>query len=221
VACTVYEAADRVGGRMYSNRTAWASGQVSEWGGELIDTSHKTIQALAKRFGIPLDDLVQAEPSGAEPTYWFDGGYYPYAQATKDFQPVHQAISADQKTFTWPVTWNSSSPGGVALSKMSVYDWIETRVPGGHSSRMGQLLDVAYVIEYGGDSRDQTALNLLGLLGYQPSPGQFSIFGLSDERYHMRGGPPARQPAHGPAADQGDRQRGRDADARVRRRRWH
>jgi monoamine oxidase len=53
---------------------------------------------------------------------------------------------------------------------------------------MGQLLDVAYVIEYGGDSRDQTALNLLGLLAYQPSPGNFSIFGLSDERYHMRGG---------------------------------
>jgi monoamine oxidase len=76
----------------------------------------------------------------------------------------------------------------VALSKLSVYDWIETRVPGGHASPMGQLLDVAYVIEYGGDSRDQTSLNLIGLLGYQPSPGQFSIFGLSDERYHLRGG---------------------------------
>lgn len=188
VACTVYEANSRVGGRMYSNTTSWASGQVSEWGGELVDTGHKTIQGLARRFGIPLDDLVQAEPSGAEPTYFFGGAYYPYAQATKDFQAVHQAVSDDQKTFTWPVTWNSSTPAGVALSKLSVYDWIETRVPGGHASPMGQLLDVAYVIEYGGDSRDQTSLNLIGLLGYQPSPGQFSIFGLSDERYHLRGG---------------------------------
>jgi len=188
VGCMVYEANTRVGGRMYSNTTTWASGQVSEWGGELVDTGHKTVQGLAKRFGIPLDDLVQAEPTGAEPTYWFAGGYYPYAQATKDFQAVHQAVSDDQKTFTWPVTWDSWTPGGRALSQLSVYDWIETRVPGGHGSPMGQLLDVAYVIEYGGDSRDQTALNLIGLLGYQPSPGQFSMFGLSDERYHLRGG---------------------------------
>jgi monoamine oxidase len=140
---------------------------------------------------------VQSEPSSAEPTYYFGGAYYPYADATKDFQPVHQAISDDMRTFTWPVLYDSypgypvgypTDPGGVVLSKLSVYDWIEKNVPGGHKSNMGKLLDVAYVIEYGGDSRDQTALNLLGLLAYQPSPGQFSIFGLSDERYHMRGG---------------------------------
>jgi monoamine oxidase len=101
---------------------------------------------------------------------------------------VHQAVTADLHSFTWPVTWDSHNAAGVALSNLSIYDWIETRVPGGHSSNMGKLLDVAYNIEYGGETRDQTALNLLGLLGYQPSPGQFSIFGLSDERYHMRGG---------------------------------
>ena len=66
---------------------------------------------------------------------------------------------------------------------LSAYDWIETRVPGGHSSPMGALLDVAYNEEYGGQTTDQTALNILGLLAYQPSPGQFSVFGLSDERY--------------------------------------
>ncbi|MDQ1496395.1 MAG: monoamine oxidase, partial [Actinomycetota bacterium] len=188
LASTVYEANTRIGGRMYSNATNWASGQVSEWGGELIDSGHKTIQTLARRFGIPLDDLVQAEPQSAQPTYFFNGTYYPYAVATKDFQAVHQAISADMKTFTWPVTWDSNTPGGVALSNLSVYDWIETRVPGGHSSNMGKLLDIAYNIEYGGETRDQTSLNLLGLLAYMPSPGNFSIFGLSDERYHMRGG---------------------------------
>jgi monoamine oxidase len=188
VGSTVYEANTRIGGRMYSNTTTWAAGQVSEWGGELIDTGHKTIRTLAKRFDLPLDDLVQAEPNSAEPTYYFDGRYYPYAQATSDFSAVHQAIQRDMQTFTWPVLWNSSTPGGVALSDLSLHDWIESRVPGGHGSAMGQLLDVAYNIEYGGETTDQTALNLLGLLGYQPKPGQFSMFGLSDERYHIRGG---------------------------------
>jgi len=68
LASTLYEANTRIGGRMFSNFTTWASGQVSEWGGELIDTGHKVIQDLAKRFNIGLDNLVQAEPSSAEPT---------------------------------------------------------------------------------------------------------------------------------------------------------
>ena len=189
LACTVYEANTRVGGRMFSDTGSWASGQVSEWGGELIDTGHKTIQGLARRFNLPLDDLVQAEPPQAEQTFYFFGQHYPYKQACDDFQPVHQNISNDMQSFTWPVTWNNPQPGGgTALSNLSAYDWIETRVPGGHSSPMGALLDVAYTEEYGGETTDQTALNILGLLAYQPSPGNFSIFGLSDERYHIRGG---------------------------------
>ena len=39
-------------------------------------------------------------------------------------------------------------------------------MPGGTSSRLGQLLDVVYNIEYGAESSEQTALNLLYLLGY-------------------------------------------------------
>src|SRR3954453_6719616 len=189
LASTVYEANTRIGGRMYSNTTTWASGQVSEWGGELIDTGHKTVQTLAKRFNLPLDDLVQAEPQHAEQTFYFFGQYYPYKQATSDFQAVHNAVQADMQTFTWPVTYDNPQPGGgTVLSNLNLYEWIETRVPGGHSSPMGALLDVAYNEEYGGETNDQTALNILGLLAYQPSPANFSIFGLSDERFHIRGG---------------------------------
>src|SRR5207237_4992178 len=67
-------------------------------------------------------------------------------------------------------------------------DWIESRVPGGHRSPFGMLLDVAYNEEYGAETTVQSALNLVYLLGYQASPGNFSIFGASDERYHIVGG---------------------------------
>ena len=53
---------------------------------------------------------------------------------------------------------------------------------------MGQLLDVSYNIEFGAETTDQTALNLLGLLGFRPQPGQFALFGSSDERDRIRGG---------------------------------
>src|SRR5689334_14768360 len=62
-ATTLYEASNRIGGRMFSDRTSWANGQVSEHGGELIDTAHKTIIALAKRFHISIVDLKAAEPN--------------------------------------------------------------------------------------------------------------------------------------------------------------
>ncbi|MEI7926532.1 MAG: FAD-dependent oxidoreductase, partial [Chloroflexota bacterium] len=50
------------------------------------------------------------------------------------------------------------------------------------------LLDVAYNIEYGAETTDQSALNLLYLLGYGTRPGNLQLFGASDERYHIRGG---------------------------------
>ena len=71
---------------------------------------------------------------------------------------------------------------------MSVYDYIERRIPGGHRSPLGALLDVAYVIEYGADSTEQSALNLIFLLGFQPNASSLSIFGESDEKFHIRGG---------------------------------
>ena len=71
---------------------------------------------------------------------------------------------------------------------MSVYDWIETYVSGGHHSRMGRLLDAAYTEEYGAQTRDQAALNLMYLLGFQATPGNFQIFGASDEQFHIVGG---------------------------------
>ena len=187
-ASTVYEASGRIGGRMYSNTNYWDNGQVSEWGGELIDSGHQTVRTLAKRFNLPLVDLLQAEPNGSEDTYFFNGVFYPKADANNDFQAVHNALQGDVAAASYPTLYNLSTPGGQALDQMSIYDWIESRVPGGHRSAMGQLLDVAYVIEYGADTHDQSALNLVYLLGYKAAPGQFKVFGASDERFHIVGG---------------------------------
>jgi len=113
VASTVYEADSRVGGRMHSH--TWPNGQVSEWGGELIDTRHQTLFALARRFGLELDDLVAAAPDGSEPTYSFDGRYYPYTSASSDFGPVYEALQKDLASFTWPVTYDSTDGAGHGL----------------------------------------------------------------------------------------------------------
>ncbi|MEY2518192.1 MAG: monoamine oxidase [bacterium] len=186
---TVYEASNRVGGRMHSDATTWAaSGQTSEWCGELIDQGHKTILSLAQRFHLPTANLLAGEPNRSEDTYRFFGRYYTQAQADGDFQPVHQALQRDVAAASYPTTYLIHTSAGIALDNMSVYQWIESRVPGGHSSSLGQLLDVAYNIEYGAETSDQSALNLVYLLGYHNSPGNFAIFGASNEKYHIIGG---------------------------------
>src|SRR5207302_6256558 len=186
-ASTVYEASNRVGGRMYSDTTSW-NGQVSEHCGELIDTGHKTIQRLARRFGFGLTDLLAAQPNRSTDTLYFHNTYYSDDQANSDFMPVYNQVHADASAAGFPTLYNMSTQRGRDLDRMSLYDYIETYVPGGHNSNMGRLLDVAYKTEYGGDSKYQSSLNLIYLLAYQPQPGDFRIFGLSDERYHITGG---------------------------------
>jgi len=190
---TVYEShPTRVGGRMHSDFTEfpgyWANGQGAELCGELIDSGHKTILSLAQRFGLSTVNLTGAEPKGSEDTYYFFDTYYPKSQADKDFQPVHQALQADVHAASYPTTYWIHTAGGATLDQMSVYDWIESRVPGGHRSPLGQVLDVAYNIEYGAETTDQSALNLVYLLGYKSVPGNYMIFGASNERYHIVGG---------------------------------
>jgi monoamine oxidase len=188
ITATVYEASGRVGGRMFTNPSYFAGGQVAEWGGELIDTGHRTIRRLARRFDLPLDDLLDAQPRGSEDTYKFDRAYYPKAQADADFAPVFEAVVADEASAPFPTTFDDFTPEGAALDGMTVYDWIDSRVPGGHDSPLGQLLDTAYAIEYGADTDQQASLNLIYLLAFQPRPSELAVFGESDERFHIRGG---------------------------------
>jgi monoamine oxidase len=161
---------------------------VSEHCGELIDTGHATIRHLARRFGLRLDALGGDEPPRSTDTYFFDGAYYGVDAARRDFAPVFRALRKDVHAAGFPTLYTSATDAGRALDAMSVRDWIATRVPGGTASRMGRLLEVAYVIEYGLEATEQSALNLVYLLGYQSSSHRFAIFGPSDERFHIRGG---------------------------------
>ena len=189
----VYESSNRLGGRMHSDWTEfghgfWDNGQQAELCGELIDTNHKTILQLAQRFSLPTVDLLQAQPNGTTDTYWILGADYPFAQASNDFQPIHNTLQGQVQATGYPTLYNSSTAAGQFFDTMTVYDWITNYVPGGHSSQMGALLNAAYNEEYGAETTDQSSLNLIYLLGFQASPGNFSIYGKSDERYHIVGG---------------------------------
>ncbi len=178
---------NRLGGRTWSDRETFAAGQIAEHGGELIDQGHIQIRQLCKSLGLVVDNLLAAEQNGTEPMFWFDGSSYSYAAATTDIKSVWQKIKSDVQAASYPTLYNLSTARGRQLDSMSIVDWIEESVPGGMASRLGQLLDVAYNIEYGAECAEQSSLNLLYLLGYS-GQGQLRLFGPSNEKYHVRGG---------------------------------
>jgi monoamine oxidase len=184
---TIYEANSRVGGRCWTRRGDFAEGQIAEHGGELIDQGHTRVRQLAQELRLPLDNLLQAELNGTEPFYNFDGAIYTYAESVDDLKAIWQTLHRDLTDAGYPTLYNQSTPRAEQLDQMSIIDWINQTIPGGMQSRLGQLLDVAYNIEYGAECDRQNALNLVYLLGYN-SPGQFSVFGASNEKFHVRGG---------------------------------
>jgi len=184
---TVFEASPWVGGRCWSDRTFFNDGQIFEHGGELIDQGHTNIRQLASELGLTLDNLLSAETNGTEAFYYFDGQPYTYEQATNDLKDIWQKIHKDVSAASYPTLWDYYTQRGWELDHMSIIDWINESVPGGINSKLGQLLDVAYNIEYGGESDVQSSLNLLYLLGYS-GQGQLRIFGPSNEKYHVNGG---------------------------------
>jgi monoamine oxidase len=186
-AAEVHEASNRIGGRCWTIRDVFQQGQIAEHGGELIDTRHRELRNLVKELGLNTVDLLAAEASGTEETYYFDGSFYSVAQATNDFQAVKPKLQKDLSAAGYPTLYNSYTQRGYELDHMSIIDWIDESVPGGMDSNLGQLLDVAYNIEYGAESSVQSALNLVYLLGYATG-GTIALFGQSDERYHVVGG---------------------------------
>ena len=183
----VYEASDRVGGRCWTLRDAFPEGQIAEHGGELIDQSHGAIRNLAQSLGLKLDNLLQAEQNGTELSAYFDGAPYSFAEITSDLKAAWQKIHKDVSAASYPTVFDSYTQRGYELDHLSIVDWIEESIPGGISSRLGQLLDVAYNIEYGAESSVQSSLNLLYLMGYS-GQGQLRIFGPSNEKYRVAGG---------------------------------
>ena len=117
---------------------------------------------------------ASGEVNGTEPLYYFDGSPYTYAEATDDLKGVWQKLHMDLSAASYPTLFDNFTERGYELDHMSIVDWIEESVPGGIGSKLGQLLDIAYNIEYGAESSVQSSLNLLYLLGYV-GPGQFRI----------------------------------------------
>lgn len=182
LACVI-EAGTRVGGRMYSLRGVFPEGQLTELGGEFIDTGHHSLRRLVRELGLTLVDLQKVDEDLA-PVFFFANRRVSLAEITEAFQPVARRIRKDLATLTGHHAVTYRHPhNGRALDRLSLAEWLETREVTGS---IRSLLEIAYVGEFGLEADEQSALNFLLMIG--TAPDSFALFGESDERFHIAGG---------------------------------
>ncbi len=187
VTAQVFEASTRLGGRCFSSRGFFEDGQIAEHGGEFIDTGHHEIRGLAKTLGLPLDDVLKATPANTGPLWFFDGAPYTVDQATADFAPVRLIVHNQVGQAGASTTYDTATPFAKKLDAMTIAQWVAKFVPGGRTSRLGQLIENAYQEEDAAIPELQSALVLVQGLVYSPKAG-FSPYAYSDQRFHVRGG---------------------------------
>jgi len=186
IRATVYEATTRTGGRMFSDRTTFAAdGQVCELGGELIDTSHKTMRQLAKDFGLTLEDKRDDAPGLTDLVGFFNGRNVPYSELLNLFSPIAAAIDDSLNTLTVPVKGieYADPNGGEWLDNLSLTQWFDRE---GIHGIGRELLEAAHVIEWGLDANIMNCYDMLGLIS--TNTRKIEVFGSSDERFHVSGG---------------------------------
>ena len=165
LSCDLYEASNRVGGRMHSDATMWTDGMVSEWCGEFIDGDHETIHHLIKRFGLKTVDLGKVRGDRAQSVMYFLNRYYSAEELASDFQVLAPLLQRQVQEAGFPTTHAHYTETGYRLDHMSVYDWIEQYVKGGHDTAVGHLLENACTGYFGLDTHEQSSLNLVYMFG--------------------------------------------------------
>lgn len=180
----IVEASYRVGGRLVSLTNVPSDLGTVELGGEFIDSRHTHVRALANELGLTLADLREADAGLEREILYFQGQRISESKVIEAFAPLAQRIERDLESIsTQDITYRSPSPDAVRLDRMSLAEYLDLEPI---SPLIKQLVQVAYVTEFGRDADDQSCLNMLFLIGAEV--GKWSTYGISDERYHVIGG---------------------------------
>lgn len=181
---TLYEGSDHTGGRIQTNRGGVAPDVYTELGGEFIDTAHEDMLGLADLFDLDLIDTQAASETGLKVAYYGGGRVRSEAEVIDAFKPVAAAVDRDSDRLSDDITFDSHSDFDAGLDRTTLRDYFRRHVKTGF---LYEILEAAYVNEFGLDLADQSALNFVETIGTDTSAG-FQVYGESDQRYKIRGG---------------------------------
>jgi monoamine oxidase len=178
----IFEGSERTGGRMLTKYKFNQDAMFCELGGELMDTDHRDLLTPAEELGVGIEELKGGD-KGCD-LYFFGGKHLSDAQLIPVFQPFARKLAADVKGIY--DSGNHFTAKGRRFDRISLAAYL-AEAGGGVEKWLIDLLRVAYVIEYGRDVEEQSALNLILYLAPDTGNG-FKIFGESDESKRIKGG---------------------------------
>ena len=193
----MYEWSQRPGGRLRTLRGYFDDRQLVEEHAEFINPEHTATLALARHLHLSLDNTERYPPGvdADQESFWFDGRRWSQAAVNRDWRQFGQPLFRDAAArASWPTTHRRSTPEAVRWDQMSVTDWLDAHVPGGSEGDFGRLCISAVLDEYGGAAQDQSALNLIYLLGADSSrssglqPRSAPQLDGGNEKWHIHGG---------------------------------
>lgn len=178
----LFEASNILGGRIYTLRNEFGENLTTELGGEFIDSNHSDMLSLVKEYGLSLYDCEKDVKTNAliKDTYFFDNQHYSEEALINEFSQYAPLIAAD----VYKVSEEEDETVIQSFDSISIFQYLKGK---GMNGWLLQFLSNAYTSEYGLDSDDQSALNLLYMLNPNTKNG-FKVFGDSDERFKIVGG---------------------------------
>ena len=151
-------------------------GMFCELGGEFVDTDHEDLQTLADELGVELQKLA-AEGDG-EDLYFFKGQFHAPKEMidpekkTGAFAPIAKQIAKDAGKLTdKDDNWTRYAR---KLDQMSLKDYLE-QFRGKTDDWAIDLLDVAYNIEFGLETEDQSSLNMVDFITTDMEQAVFDV----------------------------------------------
>jgi monoamine oxidase len=190
IACSVYEASPRFGGRVQTLPAFNREGMYCELGAELIDSDHTDLIGLATELGLEVEPLIEDGVSLPHELFYAGGKLHSEAEILAAFPPLAARLQKDI---------DAISPGGVltiptyneplgaeAIDRTSLAEYLDG-MRGEVDPWLLRLVEVAYIGEYGREAAEQSSLNMLTMIDPGVDQG-FRLLGTSDESLRIRGG---------------------------------
>lgn len=182
IAAQVYEATDRVGGRVYTQPNAFGDGALIERGAELVNSTDEELLALADELGIGRIDLSTdyVGPDALSTAWWVGGRRYAPSEVQDRLAEIYAAIEPMVRALPpWStLTWDTASDEARAYDQIPIPAFLRDA---GVSDEAIALLSTEFQSEFGYPTDDMSALVLLQGL----EAGDDIVW---DERYKLVGG---------------------------------
>jgi monoamine oxidase len=183
IKATIYEASDRIGGRMYTIRNEFGKDLTTDIGGEFVDTTHSDIIQLVKELGLSFYDLRQDKL--ARKVFHFGGKQFNDEDLKKAIKPYAAQLMKDIKSLPVIISYKESAKFR-HLDQQSITGYLKSI---GINGWLYDFLNLTLTREYGMEASQQSAVNFL-IMFTDPVDSEkgYELFGTDHEVFKIKGG---------------------------------